>query len=130
MLSVSKEGKLVSFLTLEHVSHHYFSKKSYTKALNDISFSMKDGEFVALLGPSGCGKSTILSIIAGIMKQTAGDVLLEGKTLRESDLAIGYMLQQDYLFPWKTIIENVLIGPKIGHKNTTNIKETALNLLE
>ncbi|GGB36927.1 putative ABC transporter ATP-binding protein YtlC [Lentibacillus populi] len=120
----------MSFLTLEHVSHHYFSKKSYTKALEDISLSVKDGEFVALLGPSGCGKSTILSIIAGIIKQTTGEVLLEGKPVPESELAIGYMLQQDYLFPWKTIIENVLIGPKIGHKKTNDIKEKALELLE
>ncbi|WP_106496838.1 ABC transporter ATP-binding protein [Lentibacillus sp. Marseille-P4043] len=120
----------MSFLTLEHVSHHYFSKKSYTKALDDISFSVRDGEFVALLGPSGCGKSTILSIIAGIMEQTTGDVLLEGKSLRESKLAIGYMLQQDYLFPWKTIIDNVLIGPKIGRKKINDSKEEALQLLK
>ncbi|MEN1970298.1 ABC transporter ATP-binding protein [Lentibacillus sp. N15] len=120
----------MSFLTLEHVSHLYFSKKSYTKALDDISFSMKEGEFVALLGPSGCGKSTLLSIISGIIKQTAGDVLLEGKPLRESSMAIGYMLQQDYLFPWKTIIENVLIGPKIRHDKTNETTKKALELLD
>lgn len=120
---------MVTFLTLEHISHHYFSKTGYTKALDDISFSMEEGEFVALLGPSGCGKSTLLSIIAGIIQQTSGDVLLEGKPLRPSAMAIGYMLQQDYLFPWKTIIENVLIGPKISRKNTNEATEKALDLL-
>lgn len=119
----------MSFLTLEHVSHHYFSKDSYTKALDDISFSMKEGEFIALVGSSGCGKSTLLSIIAGIMEQTAGDVLLEGKSIRESRTAIGYMLQQDYLFPWKTIIENVLIGPKVNHRKTNDTKKRANELL-
>jgi len=120
----------VSFLTLDHVSHHYFSKDGYTKALHDISFSLKEGEFVSLLGPSGCGKSTILSIIAGIMKQTQGKVLLENKDIQESELAIGYMLQQDYLFPWKNIIDNVLLGPKIHNKPTVELKETAIQLLQ
>lgn len=122
----------MSFLTLDHVSHLYFSKKSYTKALNNISFSVKEGEFTSLLGPSGCGKSTLLSIIAGIIKQTTGDVQLNQQPLdklNKSDLAIGYMLQQDYLFPWRTIIDNVLLGPKIGNDLTKETKEKAFALL-
>ncbi|QKY69754.1 ABC transporter ATP-binding protein [Lentibacillus sp. CBA3610] len=120
----------MSFLTLDHLSHHYFSKKNYTKALDDISFSVKDGEFVALLGPSGCGKSTILSIIAGIIEHTAGEVYVGEQPLRKSELDIGYMLQQDYLFPWKSIIDNVLIGPKIGRDQSSETKKRAVDLLE
>ncbi|MBP1969562.1 NitT/TauT family transport system ATP-binding protein [Virgibacillus natechei] len=120
----------MSFLTLDQVEHHYFSKESYTKALANISFSVKEGEFIALLGPSGCGKSTILSIIAGIMKQTAGNVLLQQRPISDSEMAIGYMLQQDYLFPWKTILDNVLLGPKISKNKTEEAKETALELLK
>lgn len=120
----------MAFLTLDKVTHHYFSSSGYTKALDNISFSVKEGEFVALLGPSGCGKSTVLSIIAGILKQTAGDVLLEQKPITESKLAIGYMLQQDYLFPWKTIENNVLLGPAINRTLTSETKETAHELLE
>lgn len=126
---VTKEGKHLSFLTLEKVSHHYFSKKGYTKALDNISLSIKEGEFISLLGPSGCGKSTILSIIAGIMKQSEGNVLLKGQKMSDSTLAIGYMLQQDYLFPWKTIIDNVLLGPKINKENTEKIRDKGLELL-
>ncbi|AXI09827.1 spermidine/putrescine ABC transporter ATP-binding protein [Oceanobacillus zhaokaii] len=120
----------MSFLTLEHVSHHYFSKNGFTKALDNISFSVKEGEFISLLGPSGCGKSTILSIIAGIMKQTAGDVFLQHKSISNNDLSIGYMLQQDYLFPWKTIIDNILLGPKIQNQHTEETRSRALELLE
>ncbi|WP_085991502.1 ABC transporter ATP-binding protein [Oceanobacillus senegalensis] len=120
----------MTFLTLDQVSHHYFSKRDYTKALDNISFSLKKGEFVALLGPSGCGKSTILSIIAGILENTEGNVLLEDKPIKQSQLAIGYMLQQDYLFPWKTILDNVLIGPKINKKPISDFKETAIQLLQ
>lgn len=119
----------MSFLKFDHVSHHYFSSKGYTKALDSISFSVKEGEFVSLLGPSGCGKSTILSIIARIFKQTEGKVLLKEQSISDSTLAIGYMLQQDYLFPWKTIIDNVLLGPKISKTETKETTEKALELL-
>jgi len=120
----------VSFLTVDHVSHHYFSKDGYTKALDNISLSLKEGEFVALLGPSGCGKSTLLSIMAGIIQHTEGNVLLQGKKIDESETVIGYMLQQDYLFPWKTILDNVLLGPKINHTVTEDLIEKAIQLLK
>src|SRR5690625_3683481 len=120
----------MSFLTLENVSHLYFSKQNYTKALSNISFSIKEGEFISILGPSGCGKSTILSIIAGIIQQTEGNVLLKDKQMSDTKLEIGYMLQQDYLFPWKTIIDNVLLGLTIGKNKDKTRKEQGLSLLE
>jgi NitT/TauT family transport system ATP-binding protein len=121
--------KTLSFLTLENVSHHYFSKNDYTKALHDISFSVKEGEFIALLGPSGCGKSTILSIVSGIMKHTTGKVLLNKEPIEKSKRDIGYMLQQDYLFPWKTILDNVLLGPTIQGNVNEDVKDKAIQLL-
>ncbi|WP_368652426.1 ABC transporter ATP-binding protein [Ornithinibacillus sp. 4-3] len=120
----------MSFLTLEKISHHYFSDKNYTKALDHISCSIKEGEFVSILGPSGCGKSTVLSIIAGIIQPTKGKVLLKNEPISETKLAIGYMLQQDYLFPWKTIIENVILGPKIAKTLSKQTEEQGLKLLE
>src|SRR5690625_2939868 len=115
----------MSFLTLENVSHYYFSKNGYTKAIEDINFSIESGEFVSILGPSGCGKSTILSIIARLIKQTEGKVQLNGQNHFHSPLHIGYMLQQDYLFPWKTILDNVLIGPTITKEKSLSITEKA-----
>src|SRR5699024_8796127 len=119
----------MSFLTLENVSHHYFSKKGYTKALSNVSFSLNEGEFISLLGPSGCGKSTILSIVAGIMKHTSGDVLLNDKPISDNELEIVYMLQQDYLFHWKIFMKNILIGSKINKENLESVKPRVLNLL-
>jgi NitT/TauT family transport system ATP-binding protein len=119
----------LTFLTLDKVSHHYFSQKGYTKALDNISLTIEEGEFISLLGPSGCGKSTILSIIAGIIKQSEGNVFLKQRKISDSKLAIGYMLQQDYLFPWKTIIDNVLLGPKIVKVNTEITKAKGIELL-
>src|SRR5690625_658014 len=120
----------MSFLTLENVTHYYFSKNDYTKALDDVSLSIEEGEFVSIIGPSGCGKSTILSIVAKLMKHTDGNILLKNKPLQHSNLKVGYMLQQDYLFPWKTIMENILIGPKINGTIHTTTEETGLELLK
>ncbi|HLQ98322.1 MAG TPA: ABC transporter ATP-binding protein [Candidatus Dormibacteraeota bacterium] len=120
----------MSYLTLNNVSHHYFTKKGYTKALSDVSFSVEEGEFISVIGPSGCGKSTILSLVAGILKNTAGEILFKQKPINQSGLEIGYMLQQDYLFPWKNIMENMLIGPKVKKANLNEAKETALALLD
>lgn len=120
----------MSILKLEQVSHHYFSKNSYTKALEDISFAIQPGEFISLLGPSGCGKSTILSIIARLVKHTSGKIYINEQSLNDSNEEIGYMLQQDYLFPWKTILENVLLGPKIQNRKQETIQNKAIDLLK
>jgi len=120
----------MSFLAVDQISHLFFSKNGTTQALDSVSFSMKEGEFISLLGPSGCGKSTLLNIVAGLIKQTEGHVLLKGKPLHEQDHKIGYMLQQDYLFPWKTILDNVLLGPQINKIRDEEIELEACNLLE
>src|SRR5699024_9706872 len=76
------------------------------------------------------GKSTVLSLIAQLMKQTEGKIVVDGTPLSTSPIQIGYMLQQDYLFPWRTILENVTIGPKIQGKLDTKQIEKAKELLD
>lgn len=76
----------MSFLTLDNVSHYYFTTTGYTKALDEINLSIKEGEFVSIIGPSGCGKSTILSIIARLMKQTEGEIKLRNESIINSSL--------------------------------------------
>lgn len=120
----------MTFLSVKNISQQYFSHNSYTKALENICFDVSEGQFLSLIGPSGCGKTTLLSIIAGLITPTAGKVLLEGKEMAKEKLQIGYMLQQDYLFPWKTILENVLLGPHIQKNRDPSLKEKAEQLLE
>lgn len=72
----------------------------------------------------------MLSIISSLLKPTQGTVLLEDKPVSTSKNEIGYMLQQDYLFPWKTIEENILLGLKLSKQLNENTKTAALNLLE
>ena len=105
-------------LTLDHLSYAYHTLEGETKALSDISLSVKPGEFVAIVGPSGCGKSTLLSLIAGLLKPEEGEILLNGKSLKESATNIGYMLQHDHLFEWRTIYHNILLGLEIQHTLT------------
>ena len=119
----------MDFLRIKDVSHTYFTPSTYAAALDDINLTVDEGEFISFLGPSGCGKSTLLSIIAGLIKPTEGSVLLEGKKVDRKQNDIGYMLQQDYLFPWKTIEENILLGLKITGKLDQSSRETALVLL-
>ncbi|WP_342432699.1 ABC transporter ATP-binding protein [Neobacillus sp. FSL H8-0543] len=120
----------MNFLAIKDIHHTYFTNASATTALLDITIHVEEGEFVSFLGPSGCGKTTMLSIIAGLIKPTHGNVLLEGKPILTSENQIGYMLQQDYLFPWKTIEENILIGLKLSKQLNERTKSAALSLLK
>lgn len=120
----------MTFLRFDRVTHHYFSEKSVTKSLADVSFSVKEGEFLSIIGPSGCGKSTILSLIAGLLKETRGEITIENEALEKRSTKVGYMLQQDYLFPWKTIMDNILLGPKITNKIDDKTIQRAQDLLK
>lgn len=119
----------MSFLAIHEIHHTYFTKTTAVTALSNVSLEIKEGEFVSFLGPSGCGKTTLLSIIAGLIKPTKGKVLLENKPVSTKKNTIGYMLQQDYLFPWKTIEENVLLGLKLSKQLTDTSRAETLKLL-
>ena len=92
-------------------------------AIKDISFSVEEGEYLAIVGPSGCGKSTLLNIIGNIDTKSGGEVILEG------DTKIGYMLQEDSLFPWLTILDNCLIGLKVRGEVSDDKIDYVKNLL-
>lgn len=79
------------------------------KVLDQVGFSVADGEFVSILGPSGCGKSTILNILAGVLKPEGGQVSVDGERIDGISGHFAYMPQNDLLFPWKTILENVCL---------------------
>lgn len=103
-------------LELQNVSYAYHSKSGETFALANISFQVPRGEFIAVVGPSGCGKSTLLSLISGLLLPESGSILLEGREDTAFREKIGYMLQKDHLFEWRTIYGNVILGLEIQHK--------------
>ena len=110
-------------LRFENVSMHYHDKQGETVALQNVNFSVKDGEFVAIIGPSGCGKTTLLSLAAGLLIPTKGKIIT-------SDCSFGYMLQKDELFPWRTIEKNIFLPLEIKRTNTPKQRERALALAE
>lgn len=112
-----------NIVEIKNISKDFYSKNKITTAIKDISLDVKDGEFVAIVGPSGCGKSTLLNILCNLDKPTSGQIILK------NNAKIGYMLQQDCLFPWLTIFDNCCIGLKIENKLTKENKEYVKNLL-
>lgn len=119
-----------TILSINHISHSYHTLKGETPALYDISFSVNQGEFLAVVGPSGCGKSTLLSLISGLLKPEKGEILLHGKPIDEQKDKIGYMLQRDELLEWRSIYRNVLLGPEIQHSLNLEVKKRAHELLD
>lgn len=117
-------------LKLSNISYTYYTTKGETKALDLLSFSVKKGEFVAIVGPSGCGKSTLLNIIAGLLKPTTGQVLINGTPIEDSIEKVGYMLQKDHLLNWRTIYRNLTLGLEIQHKMTPENKNRIDELLK
>jgi len=99
------------------------------EALRGVSLAIAPGEFVAIIGQSGCGKSTLLSLISGILKPTSGTILLDGRPVTGPSRKVGYMLQQDYLFEWRTILENAVLGAEIQGADMTKARERARMLL-
>lgn len=91
---------------------------------------MDKGEFMSIVGPSGCGKSTLLSILAGLLKPTAGAVYVKGEKVEGISGHIGYMLQKDSLLDWRTIYSNVLFGLEIRHMLTQETVDRAVQLLK
>lgn len=117
-------------LELKNIHYAYHTPEGETPALTDISFTMNKGDFVSIVGPSGCGKSTLLSLISGLIKPESGFIKINGKYLQESTTNVGYMLQHDELFEWRTIYHNVLLGLEVQHMLTAQTRARAHDLLD
>ena len=137
------ESQRKEILKFENVSLTYHTKDDEILALDDISFSVYEGEFVAIVGPSGCGKTTLLSLISGILKPSQGRIILDGRNIcepkskeknkkqKQQNAEIGYMFQRDQLFDWRTIWKNVTLGLEIqGRKGDKEIEEKLSKVLD
>ncbi|MCD7836471.1 MAG: ABC transporter ATP-binding protein [Lachnospiraceae bacterium] len=107
-----------NLLELKNISYSYHTLHGETIAIKDISFGIREGEFVAVVGPSGCGKSTLLSIIAGLLEPEHGTIAVNNPDGSLAYPRIGYMLQHDYLFEWRSVYKNVILGLEINHMLT------------
>ncbi|GFR37101.1 ABC transporter ATP-binding protein [Insulibacter thermoxylanivorax] len=121
---------MARMVDVEDMSHVYVTDKGASLAVAGIHLSVEPGEFVSLVGPSGCGKTTILSVIAGLIQPTSGTVRIRGKPVNGPSAHVGYMLQQDYLFPWLTIWENAMTGLEIKKQVTSGSQAYVRQLLD
>ncbi|HOO13209.1 MAG TPA: ABC transporter ATP-binding protein, partial [Bacillota bacterium] len=117
-------------VSLRNVSKKYHSLEGETEAVKDLTLEVRRGEFITIVGPSGCGKTTLLSLISGLFMPSAGEILLNGETVSGTTGHVGYMLQEDHLFKWRTILRNVLLGLEIKGTLTAQSKEKAEALLQ
>jgi len=112
-----------NILQIKNLKKIYHTKDNETLAVDNFSFDLKEGEFIAIVGPSGCGKSTILNILADLDTKSDGIINLE------KNFKTGYMLQQDSLFNWRTVLDNCLLGLEITHSLNEENKNYVLELL-
>lgn len=110
-------------LEFDKVSYTYHTRSGETQAVKQLSFKVGRGQFVSVIGPSGCGKTTILSLAAGLLKPSDGEI-------RRGTGDFGYMLQRDALFEWRTVEQNIFLPLEVKKKNTREMRERALALAE
>jgi NitT/TauT family transport system ATP-binding protein len=97
-------------LSIQKVRKSFAGKGGEVRVLDDLSFEIKERDFVSVIGPSGCGKTTIFNIIAGLLEPDSGTLHYRGEEIENLRGRVGYMMQKDLLFPWRTVLGNVLLG--------------------
>ena len=112
-----------NLLEIKNLYKNYQTINEEINVLKNINFKLKKGELLALVGPSGVGKSTLLSIISGLENKTSG------KVLKDKDLVISYMLQDNSLMPYLNVLDNCLLGLKIKKKYNKESKKEIINML-
>jgi ABC-type nitrate/sulfonate/bicarbonate transport system ATPase subunit len=116
-------------LRLDDVSMAFATPAGLFQALARVSLAVPSGQFVSLIGPSGCGKSTIFNIVAGLQEPSTGRVMIDGVDATGTIGRVGYMLQKDLLLPWRTLIDNIILGMEIQGVPLREARERALPLL-
>ena len=110
-------------LQFKDVDYTYYTLDGETAALKGLNMSVERGQFVSVIGPSGCGKTTILSLAAGLLQPTGGEIVRAGG-------GTGYMLQRDALFPWRTVEENIFLPLEINGRKSAQSRQRAIALAE
>ncbi|MGE0751924.1 MAG: ABC transporter ATP-binding protein [Variibacter sp.] len=116
-------------IDVRHLSKVYGEGAAAVTALDDIDFSVADGEFLSIVGPSGCGKSTLLKILAGLLLRSHGDALLNGTPIEGPRRDIGVVFQSPVLFPWRSVIDNVLLPADVQRLDRATMTKRALELI-
>jgi len=122
-------GTTAEAIAVRGLSKHYATRDGRLPALERISFGVSEGDFIAVVGPSGCGKSTLLKILAGLLPPTAGEASLRGTPITGPRRDIGVVFQSPVLFPWRTVLDNVLLPVDVQRLGRARYTAVALELL-
>lgn len=120
----------ISSLSVKNLEKSFPHQHTHIEIISNISFTVKNHEFVSIIGPSGCGKSTLFNTLSGIEQPTSGEILLDQKIVTERKGKFGFMPQDASLLPWKTVLENVMLGLIIKGVSEKSAKEKAYDLLK
>lgn len=128
-MGLSLDGKKIK-LSLEHISQSYILNNKAFDAVQDVNFDVYDNEFLVILGPGYCGKTVLLNILSGLEAPVEGTVRLDGEVITGSDPRIGMVFQKTSLLPWKTVMENVEVGPKMAGVPKEERRKTAQKYID
>src|SRR5262249_827186 len=117
-------------IELDDVSKEFVKGDRRVLALDTISLGVREREFVAILGPSGCGKSTLLTMVAGLGRPTRGVVRVAGEAIAAPSPSRAVVFQEPALFPWLSVMENVVFGPKTQRQPTADYRRRAAQIIE
>jgi len=117
-------------LSVEGVSKEFHARGRKVLALDSLSMTVDEGEFVTIVGPSGCGKSTLLNLIVGLLPVSSGHILFRSRPINGINPEIGYITQKDNLLPWRTLVQNVEIALEIRGTNKGERRDRAEELIE
>jgi NitT/TauT family transport system ATP-binding protein len=123
-------GTTTEAIAVRGLSKHYVTRDGRLSALERISFGVAEGDFIAVVGPSGCGKSTLLKILAGLLPPSSGEASLRGTPIAGPRRDIGVVFQSPVLFPWRTVLDNVLLPVDVQGLGRARCAPTALELLD
>ena len=116
-------------LSLQGIRKSFPTKGAPLTVLDGVDIDVEQGGFLSVIGPSGCGKTTVFNIIAGLLQPDSGTIELDGKPVRDLRGRVGYMMQKDLLFPWRTVLQNVLLGLELKNVPAAEARETAMEHL-
>ena len=117
-------------LKIDNVVKEYEGRNGKTVALNGVNLDIKENEFICVVGPSGCGKSTLLNIIAGLHEPTSGAAYLDGKKIEGTGVERGVVFQQYALFPWRTVLKNVMFPLEMKKTPKEEAEKIALKYIK
>jgi ABC-type nitrate/sulfonate/bicarbonate transport system ATPase subunit len=116
-------------LEVRHVSKTFHDDGHTVHALDDISFAALPGEFITVIGPSGSGKSTLFNLITGLAQPDGGEIRFDGSPVRQRAGRVGYMPQRDLLLPWRTVLNNVILGPELDGRSKRRARHQAREMM-